>query len=149
MMVLLTGLFLRMNNGHLWAADGRSETITVQAALATLVGHHVRLALQHLPAFPLDPTRRGLGCCHVQGHCPLGHDDGQTDLYSLSAEGILRQDPWRVEALDGTVHTLDLDKLDGHLGRVAVSSITELDKLRGSLTNLTNQVQGLLPTGEV
>lgn len=140
-MILMEGVFERLGDGQTWADSPTPNPMTVEAALSTLVGHHVQFAMHHVPMLPFDPTKRGLGACYAVGRCHFGHDEGNTDLYQMTANGVLHQDPWRIEAFDGTVQTFDPSVLVGHMGRVACASVTELEKLRESAAKLTAQIQ--------
>lgn len=141
MMVLLEGVFKQSDGKTVVDQPHRQNVAVVEDALALLVGHHVQFAMHHVPALPFDPTLRGLGACHVEGQCPLGHDDGKFDLYNVTASGVLRQDPWRVEQFDGTEEPVRLDCMVGHMGRLACASVTELEKLREAAASLSAQVQ--------
>lgn len=140
MMVLLEGVF-RQQDGKTTVAQDNGSVGTLDSALSTLVGHHVQFAMHHVPTLPFDPTKRGLGSCCVEGKCPLGHDEGNFDLYNVTANGVLHSEPWRIEAFDGSVQPIDLNRMVDHMGRIACASITELEKLRESAAQLTAQIQ--------
>lgn len=149
-MVMLEGVFKQVD-GQTQVQRG-DQTLAVEAALASLVGHHVQFAMHHVPTLPFNPSLRGLGACHVEGKCPVGHDDGNFDLYNVVGNGVLHQNPWRIEAFDGSVTEIDMNSMVGHTGRIACASLTELEKLRETAAQLTAQVQaftiGSKPAGD-
>lgn len=151
-MVLLEGVFKATDNGHTMVERQHQAPADVGEALSSLVGHHVQFAMHQVPTFPFDPSQRGLGACYVEGKCPLGHDDGNFDLYAVTANGVLHQDPWRIEAFDGTVQPIEMGKMVGHMGRIAAASLTELEKLREAAAQLSTQIQafsiGMKPVGD-
>ena len=144
MLVLVEGVFKAEEGQTVVAQPQRAESaVPIEQQLKDMVGNQVQFAMHQLPSMPLDPAKRGLGSCLVEGKCPVGHDDGNWELYNVTAQGVLRDSPWRIEQFDGTEVALRFDWMAGHVGRMACASLTQLESLRELAANLTEQVQAI------
>lgn len=135
--VLTEGLFYLHNNSLCMEEDGGQHK-RVAGILTPLVGQRVQLAVHHLPP-QVDHGKPGLGsCCWLPlgAGCPVRHDLTPDRLLSFHAEGVLRDEPWRLEKFDGTVVTIPFSGMPGHYGRLAVASMPDLDQMRDILAKL-------------
>lgn len=143
MLILVEGEFKAVDGQTCVEQTHRGGTAIIEQQLKDMVGHQVQLSMHQLPAMPLDHTKRGLGSCHVEGKCPCGHDDGNWEIYNVTAQGVLREGPWRIEQFDGTETMLRFDWMVGHMGRMACASLTQLEVLREAAASLSEQVQAI------
>lgn len=124
--LLLEGsFFFSAHNGCLYAQDECGKALSVEVSLLPYVGQRVRFAAHRLP--PQPPYQQTF------------------DLFSVSAEGILRAEPveqpaglptsglrykWSLETFDGSLEPLALERLGGHAGRLACVSLVDAEAMR-------------------
>lgn len=135
--ILLEGLFYELN-GLLRVEEDDGVHTSVTDALAPVVGSQVLFVLHHLPRDGVDPAFVGAGSCRYPGGrgCPAGHERQPDRLLTFRQEGILRQEPWRLERSHEHPVTLPLRGMPGHYGRLAVTTVVNLAELREKLTSL-------------
>jgi len=51
-------------------------------------------------------------------------------------EGVLKQDPWRVEKFDGSVVPVPFAAMPGHYGRLGAATVVDVSKMRDALAGL-------------
>ncbi len=96
--ILLEGLFFISPQGELSVCSDSGDVSSVSDRLLPLVGQHVQLAMHHLPSGGVDLDAWGWGSCKWRpAECPAGHHTKPGFLFSFSGNGILRQDPWRLD----------------------------------------------------
>ena len=113
--------------------------LSVSKILQPLAGERIQLAVHHLPPDGIQPGKPGAGSCLYPGGygCPVHHDRVPDHLLSVHAEGVLREDPWRIEKFDGSVVSLPLWCLPGHYGRIAGSPVIDIEAMKDQLSNLS------------
>jgi len=141
--VLLEGLFFASPQGDLQVQTETGEIIPVLDRLLPLVGQQVQLAVHHLPSGGVDPSAWGWGSCQWKpAECPAGHHTRPNFLFSFSGNGVLLQDPWRLDLSDGGTSPIDFAVMPGHHGRLAAATVPDIEKLKDELIGLDAGVLG-------
>jgi hypothetical protein len=162
--ILLEGVFSLEDDGEApWGQDpfvvdpttivSLTEDHGKQSLVETLkpqIDQRVTIALHHFPpVMPPDPEKWGGGSCLLQPMewCQFGHHEHPHRFFSLSLEGILRQDGtrWFIEKFDGTEVDLPFAFLVGHYSRVACATMIDVDKMKESLEKLRATMPGQKP----
>lgn len=136
--LLLEGLFFNSHDGDLSVRTETGEVLSVSDRLRPFVGESVQLALHHLPSSGLDTEAWGWGSCLWKpAECPAGHHLDPKHLFNFTAQGVLRDAPWKLHQFDGSVLDLDFAAMPGHHGRFAAAMIPDVEKMREELEKLS------------
>jgi hypothetical protein len=143
--VLLEGLFYLDENGVLQVRSDGGSIQSVETVLRPLVGEHIQLAVHHLPTGGVQPGAWGWGCCQWKpAECPAGHHNKPDFLFNFSGNGVLQQEPWRLNLFTGGSSEIDFAKMPGHLGRLAAATVPDVEKMRDSLASLKESGSGVM-----
>lgn len=134
--ILLEGLFYERDGSFYVEQDNGTHT-SVTETLTPLAGKQVQVALHHLPP-QVQPGLPGAGSCRFpQGiGCPVRHDLHPDRLLSFHLEGVLQPQPWSLVKFDGCTVILPLSGMVGHYGRLAATSVVDVEKMREALSRL-------------
>jgi len=121
--LILEGLF-QERDGRLVVLQAEKE-LDVEEHLLPFRGRMVRVVIHYAPPVP-DKIRWGMGCCHWEGECPVGHHKEPGKMLLLQATGLVEGPPW---AVSGT--SLPLSQLPGHDARLILVSDFKLPALQG------------------
>ena len=135
--ILAEGLFYEKERSVFIEQDGGVH-VALTGDLGPVVGQHVQFALHHLPPNGIEPGVPGLGSCRYPGGvgCPVQHNQYPDLLLSFHMQGVLRNDPWRVEKFDGSVVPVPVAGMPGHFGRVGVATVVDVEKMREVLAGI-------------
>jgi len=135
--ILIEGLFYE-KEGSRYIEQENGEHVAWDALMEPVVDQRVQIALHHLPPHGIDLGKPGAGSCRYPAGvgCPVGHDLYPDRLLSFSKEGVLRNDPWRIELFDTTWVLIPLGGMIGHFGRVGAATVFDVEKMRASLASM-------------
>lgn len=135
--LLEEGLFLAEGD-KTYVAYPNGRKVWFDAILAQYVGQEVQFSMHFLPPNGIQPHLPGAGSCQYPNGegCPVGHEKNPTRMLSYVKRGVLRASPWSVDGIDGTTSPVPVSAMVNHFGRVAVISVTEMEKAMESLGQL-------------
>ena len=126
------GVFYR-DGDDLKVADEFEGDKSVTESLAKYVGQEIRLIAHHRPHEPIDESRWGGGCCHLEntGHCHFGHHENEQNLYTFNAVGVLRVEGprWYLDPKDEDSKECLVEFLSGHRAQIIVTTIPDMSKI--------------------
>lgn len=140
-----------ISEGLFWEEDvlrvqeDSGDSFLLEEKLHELIGREVDLLVHHAPPEPPLPHEPGYGCCHWGGHCPSGHQENPTWLFSVRAKGVLSHPEdgmWRVGGTEIPLHRHML----GHRGRVALFAEGEVNEAKpiGDLLAEAEELRSIL-----
>lgn len=71
------------------------------------------------------------------GDCPAGHWKYPSRLLAFHLEGVLREDPWRIEGGDGKVTLIPFKGMPGHHGRMALVTVLDIQWMAGQMKGMS------------
>lgn len=143
--ILVEGLFYEQD-GHPCVEEDGGRHVRLAEILQPVVGQRVQFALHHLPPHGVDESQPGAGSCRYPAGrgCPAGHDQHPLRLLTFHMEGVLQENPWRIEHFSGTTTPIPFRGMPGHYGRLATSTIADVEAMRERLASLgLGAVQGM------
>ena len=132
-LILLEGPFHVDSEGNLKVNQAGSE-LDVSESFRELKGQRVQVALHYIFPNGPEPHKWGAGCCLWQERlqpCPVGHHANSNKFLNFVAQGVLYQENgWYLKTFEGFCEKIPIFQLDGHYGRIAAASLSEVDKMR-------------------
>jgi len=144
--VVLEGLFYELpyKGGPQVAVLMGGDPSLVGRALTPFVGRVGNLSLHHMPPNPPLPHEPGFGSCFWAGHCPSGHKQDPTWMFSMNLTGVVEQLPDGSWTVGGVPLPLS-SKMIGHQGRLVLFIEGEVDQ-EASTSDLLREAESLITT---